>query len=223
MKNQLAKIAVAMVFSSVSLSAIAQVTLNVGDNTIVTAINGQEIKTGMFGKPQRSFTLDAGKHVITAKYTRLYELRGDNHDILRSSNISLPVELADNQTYTLVMAGQPDGYEQAKAYVKQPKLAILQGGTTIASQQGTEAGGSGIFSGLSNALGGVFGSNNKAVQANQQAIASLEGKSVDTVPALTPAPTAPVATAGNTLDQFMQLWLKASPAEREKIRQWVQQ
>lgn len=217
-KITLSNIALVLAGMLVSATSVAQVTLNIGDNTIVTAINGQEIKNGMFSNPQRTFKLEPGKHVITAKYTRLYDLRGDNHDILRSSNISLPVELADNQTYTLVMAGQPEAYEQAKNYVKQPKLALLQGNTTISTQVGSEDNGSGIFSGLGNVLGGVLGNNTKAVQSNQQAIAAIEGKSADVVPALGQS----TATA-STLDQFMQLWLKATPAEREKIRQWIQQ
>ena len=199
------------VLAGCSVSAMAQVTLNVGANTIVTAINGQEVKNGLFTEPKRQFILEAGKHVITAKYNRLYELHGDNHDVLRSSNISLPVELADNQSY--------ENYQQAKEYAKQPTLAITQSGKTLASQQATASDGSSIFSGLGNALSGVFGGGNKAVQANQQAISALDGKSPNVVPALA---TAPTAQSTDTLDQFMQLWLKASPEEREKIRQWVQ-
>lgn len=219
------KIAVATLLTLSSVSSFAVVTLNVGDNTIVTAINGQEVKNGLFSNPQRKFELQAGKHVITAKYTRLYNLRNDEHDILRSSNISLPVELADNQTYELVMANQPDGYTKAKEYAKKPTLAIVQGTNTIASQQASDvASGSGLFSGLTGAIGGIFGGGSKAVESNQQTINALDGKSPATISAIQPAvaPATPAATSTNTLDQFMSLWLKATPAERDKIRQWVQ-
>lgn len=205
------------VLSVSSMSSMAQVTLNVGENTIVTAINGQEVKNSLFAEPKRTFTLEAGKHVITAKYQRLYDLQGDNHDVLRSSNISLPVELADNQSYELIMANQPEYYNQAKEYAKQPTLAIRQNGNVLASQQATDSNQGGIFSGLGTALGGMFGGGNKAVQANQQVISALEGKSANTVPAL-----ATPSVSNDSLDQFMQLWLKATPEEREKIRQWVQ-
>lgn len=200
--------------ATASVSSMAQVTLNVGENTIVTAINGQEVKNSLFTEPKRVFKLEAGKHVITAKYERLYDLRGDNHDMLRSSNISLPVELSDNQSYELIMANQPEYYNQAKEYAKQPTLAIRQNGQILASQQATDTNNNGIFSGLGTALGGMFGGGNKAVQVNQQAISAL-GTSAIATPVATPK-------ADNTLDQFMQLWLKASPEEREKIRQWVQ-
>lgn len=223
-KNQL--LAAAMMFAGVltTTQAFAQVTLNVADNTVVTAINGQEVKTGLFSKPQRTFTLAPGKHVITAKYDRLYELRGDNHDVLRSSNISVPVELADNQTYVLDMLGQPEDYNAAKQYVKQPTLAVLQGKQVIASQQATASNSSSLFSGLGNALGGVFGGNSKAVETNQQTINALNTQSGAAIPALNqPAvTTTTVNTSSDTLDQFMQLWLKATPTERDKIRQWVQ-
>ena len=211
-----------------SISAMANVTLNVGDNTVVTAINGQEVKNGLFTEPQRKFDLQAGKHVITAKYTRLYELAGDNHDILRSSNISIPVELADNQTYTLTMANQPESYASAKEYIKKPTLAVVQNGTIIASQQSTEINnGSGLFAGIGNALGGVFGGGNKAVASNQQTINALQGQSPNTIAAIQPVQpvattTTTVVSSTDTLDQFMNLWLKATPAERDKIRQWVQ-
>lgn len=202
-----------------SMPALAQVTLNVGDNTVVTAINGQEVKNGLFSEPQRTFNLQAGKHVITAKYTRLYELRGDNHDVLRSSNISLPVELQDGQTYNLVMANQPNDYQSAKDYVKQPTLAITQGSTVIASQQATGVGGgSGLLTGIGSAIGGIFGGGNKAIESNQQAINALEGKSPNTIAAI----QSTTVSSTDTLDQFMNLWLKATPAERDKIRQWVQ-
>ena len=90
MKSQF--IGLAMVgLMGLSTSALAQVTLNIGDNTVVTAINGQEVQNDLFSKPASRYTLEPGKHVITAKYTRLYELNGDNHDVLRSNNVSIPV------------------------------------------------------------------------------------------------------------------------------------
>lgn len=215
--NFLQKLAFVGLITTASLSVMAEVTLNVDENIVVTAINGQEIKTGLFSEPQRKFNLQAGKHVITAKYHRLYELRGDNHDVLRSVNISLPVELVDNQNYQLVMVGQPEYYEQAKEYAKKPTLAVMQGKQILASQQADGGNHGSIFSGLGSTLGGMFGGGSKAVQSNQQAISALEGKSTNVVPAIQSP------TTDNTLDQFMQLWLKATPAEREKIRQWVQQ
>ena len=121
------------------------------------------------------------------------------------------------------MLGQPEAYAAAKAYVKQPTLAVLRGNQVVASQQANNSGSGSIFSGMGSALGGVFGNSN-AVAANQQTIDALNGQSGAAIPALSqPALSQPAAAAStDTLDQFMQLWLKATPSEREKIRQWLQ-
>lgn len=217
--------------SVLPLYAQAAVTLNVEDHIKVTAINGQEIKQSAFKPLTKQFTLQPGKHVITAKYDRLYDLRRDEHDYLRSGNVSVAAELQDNQTYTLVMPGQPEDYRAAKKYAEQPTLAVQQGTQLVASQQSIANNEDGIFSGLTKAIGGVFGSND-AQMANQRAIASLEQTgSVDTaaqgsgIAAVQPSAAQASSTAdtASTLDQFMQLWLKASPEERVKIRQWVQE
>ena len=87
-----------MAASSVSMLTHADVTLLVDDNIKVTAINGQEISQSIFQPLTKSFTLQPGKHAITAKYDRLYKLPRDEHDYLRSGNVSVVAEMADNQT-----------------------------------------------------------------------------------------------------------------------------
>lgn len=200
----------ALILSSVP--ALAQVQLNVDDNIKVTAINGQEIKHGALQPLKRNFTLDAGRHVITARYDRLFDLPRGEHDYLKSGNVTITVDLADNQTYQLTMPNQPNNYRDAKEYAKAPALAITQNGKVLVSEQKVEAR-TGVLSSLSNSLGGLFGGDD-AVNANQRAIASLNSPVT---------PTAPTVKAPqDNLDNFMQLWLDASPEEREKIRQWVQ-
>lgn len=228
------KLTVSTLFMSASFVSVlshADVTLLVDDNIKVTAINGQELKQSLFAPLTKQFTLQPGQHVITAKYDRLYNFPRDEHDYLRSSNISVAADLADNQTYRLTMPGQPEEYEAAKEYSEQPTLAIAQGNTIIASQQSIASNNGGIFSGLGKALGGVFGGSGDAQVQNQNAIAALgqpaaapaqgavkTGAVVSTTTTAIPA----VSTSADTLDQFMQLWLNASPNEREKMRQWIQ-
>lgn len=206
--------------SSVSMLSHAAVTLLVDDNIKVTAINGQELKQSVFQPLTKEFTLQPGKHVITAKYDRLYNLRRDEHDYLRSGNISVAAEMMDNQTYRLTMPNQPEDYAAAKEYAEKPTLAVQQGNTVIASQQSVSSGG-GLFSGLGNALGGVFSGGGDAQLQNQRAIAALNQPSTTNQTVVTQ--TSNTVTSASTLDQFMQLWLKATPTEREKIRQWIQQ
>jgi hypothetical protein len=156
----------------------------------------------------------------------LYDLSRDEHDYLRSGNVSVVADLADNQTYRLTMLNQPEAYVAAKEYAKRPTLAIQQGNTVVASQQGMGGNQGGLLSGLGRALGGVFDGGNDAEQQNQRVIASLNQPSTTayntTGAATTVNQTASVGGSADALDQFMQLWLKATPAEREKMRQWIQ-
>lgn len=212
---------------AVSTLSQAAVTLLVDDHIKVTAINGQELTQSLFQPLTKSFTLQPGKHVITAKYDRLYKLRRDEHDYLRSGNISVAAEMADNQTYRLTMPNQPEEYAAAKEYAERPTLAVQQNNTVIASQESVGGSDGGLFSGLGKALGGAFGGGDAELQ-NQRAIAALDKpeastqSNVDTGTVTAVKQTTSVASSTNTLDQFMQLWLQATPAEREKMRQWIQ-
>lgn len=211
---------------SVSMLSHAAVTLLVDDHIKVTAINGQEVQQSAFQPLTKKFTLQPGTHAITAKYDRLYNLRRDEHDYLRSGNVSVTAQLADNQTYRLTMPNQPEAYEAAREYAKRPTLAVEQNNTVIASQQSLGNQQGGLLSGLGKAIGGVFGGAGDAERQNQRAIAALEQP--ETQPAQssvntgTAQPVPAAVQTGNTLDSFMQLWLQATPAEREKIRQWIQ-
>lgn len=212
---------------SVSMLSHAAVTLLVDDNIKVTAINGQELKQSVFQSATKEFTLQPGQHVITAKYDRLYNLARDEHDYLRSGNISVAADMADNQTYRLTMPNQPEDYAAAKKYAERPTLAVQQNNTVIASQESVGGNDSGIFSGLGKALGGVFGGGGDAEIQNQKAIAALgqpatNQSAINNGTATSIKQTTSVSASANTLDQFMQLWLNATPTEREKMRQWMQ-
>lgn len=204
-----------------SSTAFADVKLTVDDNIKVTAINGQEVRHNLLQPLKKEFNLQAGRHVITARYDRMFDLTGGRHDYLKSGNITVTADLSDNQSYTLVMPNQPDSYNLAKEYAKAPSLAITLNGNIIAQETQSQQG-EGILSGLGNLFG-----KGKAIQANQQAIASLNQTNPPSagVPVSTPTPITPKATQTaqkDNLDGFMHLWLNSSEEEREKIRQWVQ-
>lgn len=203
-------IASALGIALASNIAIAKVELQVDDNIKVTAINGQEIRHGLLQPLQKTFNLEAGRHVITARYDRLFDISNSDHDYLKSDNITISADLADNQQYQLIMPNQPNNYNAAKEYAKAPTLAIAHNGNIIA-QESTAQSRTGLLSGLTGAIGNMFGRDNQAVNSNQQAIAAINQ----------PPKTTNTANKDN-LDGFMQLWLNASEEEREKIRQWIQ-
>lgn len=203
-------------------NAFAEAKLLVENYVKVTAINGKEVRHNALQPLKREFNLEAGRHVITARYDRLFDLTRGDHDYLKSANVTVTVDLADNQTYQLTMPNQPTHYQDAKEYIKSPTLAVSQNGQIIAQESVTVQ-----REGILSSLGNVFGRND-AINANQQAIASLNQNQ-------TPATSAPTTTAGagvssstsaqankDNLDGFMQLWLNSSEEEREKIRQWVE-
>ncbi len=239
------KLSIILTLIGISLLSTVQAEINllVDDHIKVTAINGQAVNTSFLKNPKKQYTLQAGQHVITAKYSRLYDLSKDSHDFVRSGNITISAKMDDKQTYRLVMPNQPEQYAKAKKFAKSPTLAIMHGNQVIASQNSQSSGG-GLLSGVSSKIGGWFGGN-KAVQANTQTIAAINNagnnnagnvattnapinSTVPNTPTLqtntnTSAPTATRVQSGNVLDQFMQLWLQASPEERERIRGWVAQ
>ncbi len=201
-------LALATAVVALSTQAFAAVQLKVDDNIKVTAINGSEVRHGLLQPLQREFTLDAGRHVITARYDRLFNLNSNDHDYLKSGNITITADLADNQTYQLIMPNQPNNYSAAKEYAKAPSLAISHNGTVIA-QQDTSENRTGILTGITGAIGGMFSRGDSAIISNQKAIAAINNQ-------------APVSTPqANNLDGFVQLWNNANEEEREKIRQWV--
>ncbi|OOS08026.1 hypothetical protein SAMN02745664_101229 [Moraxella cuniculi DSM 21768] len=203
-------IASALGIALASNIAIAKVELQVDDNIKVTAINGQEIRHGLLQPLQKTFSLEAGRHVITARYDRLFDISNSDHDYLKSDNITISADLADNQQYQLIMPNQPNNYNAAKEYAKAPTLAIAHNGSIIAQESTTQSR-TGLLSGITGAIGNMFGRDNQAVNSNQQAIAAINQ----------PPKTTNTANKDN-LDGFMQLWLNASEEEREKIRQWIQ-
>lgn len=193
--------------------AFANIHLTVDEHIKVTAINGQEIKHGALQPLKREFILDAGRHVITAHYDRLFDLTRGEHDYLKSANLTITADLEDNQTYQLVMPNQPNNYRAAKEYAKNPTLAISQNGKLLAFEQ-TSEGHSGVLSALGDSIGRLFGRHD-GITANQRVIISQN-------PSSSQPATKTMVTPKDNLDGFMQLWLDASPEEREKIRQWIE-
>lgn len=208
------------IIASLALSAAyahAEVRLLVDDNIKVTAINGQEVHHSVLQPLQREFKLEAGRHVVTARYDRIFDLTRGDHDYLKSGNITVTADLQDNQTYQLVMPNQPNNYSAAKEYVKSPTLAVAQNGQVIAQESIVEDR-TGVLSSITQSIGGMFGRDN-AVTSNQKTIAALNQAPTTAVAAPSAPTQAPVAR--DNLDGFMQLWLNSSEEEREKIRQWI--
>lgn len=196
---------------TLSMPAFAQVKLLVDDHIKVTAINGESITHGLFTPIKQEFDLADGQHIISVRYERLFDINKNDHDILRSGEVTLSATLTDNGVYRLVMPNQPKRYQEAKEYIKSPSFAIVQGEQVVSKQSATYAQSGGIFAGI----GTLFGRENTNKHQVVQAIQTTAQPSKTFV-------DVPAKASKNTLDAFMALWLNASEEEREKIRQWVQ-
>lgn len=179
--------------SLMTSSAIAQVQLFVEPHIKVIAINGDTVRQGAFAPPRREFNLPAGPVAITARYDQMFELSGDNHDYVRSKNISIKATLQEEGRYTLSTAENPKSHQAAKQYAKNPTLVIKKEGQTVATVSNADNSLS-----LAENFGALFGYEKDKKQVQHSTSNQLD-----------------------VLDQFIQLWLVASDEERQKIRQWL--
>lgn len=108
------------------------------ENVIVLGVDGQETgNTGIFARKHSSFQLPAGEHTIMARYDRLFQINGDDFDVVRSKGVTIKAVLVDQQAYVLGWQPEPTTREEALAFVKQPTLTIsTTKGQVVASQQG---------------------------------------------------------------------------------------
>lgn len=186
-----------------SAMSYAESTLLVGEHVVVTNIDGQKISSGLLS-PTRKFVLPAGEHRISAKYKRLYELSSDEHDVLRSASITVTGAMKDGEVYQLDMVNQPEDYDTAIKYAEKPTLSLTHKGQTVAQKSAISGSGGGFLSGLAGIVSGKREVSVNTVANPQAAAPSVVHHANTTV-----------------LDKFMQLWLQASPSERQKIKSWV--
>ncbi|MFL1732201.1 DUF2057 family protein [Moraxella oculi] len=205
------KLTLLFIFVLTAINASAEVRLLVDDNIKVIAINGQEIRHGMLQPSQKEFKLHSGRHAITARYDRMFDLPRGEHDHLKSGNMTLTANLKDNQTYQLVMPNQPNAYATAKTFAKTPVLALSQHGQILTQQHLIDEQPS-ILGNITHGIGNLLGRGEYGSSSHDQPISALDDTSTLT-------PNTPKIT--NNLDEFMRIWLNANQEEREKIRQWI--
>lgn len=139
--------------------AAAEVTFP--ENVIVLGIDGQETgSTGLFTRKKSSFQLPAGEHTIMARYDRLFQINGDDFDVVRSKGVTIKVVLADQQTYVLGWQPEPTSREEALEFVKRPTLKIsTTSGQVVASQQGAVQQNTSLFGGVMQGINHLTSNN----------------------------------------------------------------
>lgn len=171
----------------------ADAVLNLGDGVVVTAIDGQEVSTGLLSPRQTRYVLSAGQHVIAARFERLYDISADDHDIVKSASVQITTPaLVDQYVYQLNLVDEPNSYHQAVQYAKAPTLRLNDAqGQTIVQVNGQQPQGTSLLAGINRALG----------QLNPVAEPSIVPPTVMTT--------------------FKTLWQTANSDERKAIAQYV--
>lgn len=211
--------AIGLIFSG---SVFATVTLSTPEEIVVLAVNDQEVNSGLLRK-KNEYKVDAGKVVVSMRYQQYFEHLNGEHDILKSGVVTVTApDLKDGQTYKIALVDAPRGFESAKKYAEQPTIAIFDANNRLIVQQSganTEAKpwlSSGIF-------GKVIDLTSSKKTATNQPAAVYASSAVSEVPVnVTTTKSNNITTGTNSADQqLIQLWQKASKAERQKFMTWL--
>ncbi len=210
MKN-LNRIGLMFALMTVVVTSEAAVTLLAPEEIPVLALDQQEVAGSLFWSSKTTYKLDSGSHEIAVRYEQLFDQNNGDHDVLKSSIVSLKAELQDNKTYRLTLVNPPKDYDDAKQYVKQPIIAIVdEQGNTVAQQQALDNApkpllGSSLFKRVLD-----FRSNNGQKDLTRTG-----------TDASTASTTTVNAVKGSTVEQLKQLWQSASEQERQQFMQSI--
>ena len=201
---------------TVVVTSEAAVTLLTPEEIPVLALDQQEVASRLFWASKTTYKLDPGSHEIAVRYEQLFDQNNGDHDVLKSSIVSLKAELQDNKTYRLTLVNPPKDYDAAKQYVKQPIIAIVdEQGNTVAQQQALDNApkpllGSSLFKRVLD-----FRSN------DGQKDLTRTGIDAATATASTASTTTVNAVKGSTVEQLKQLWQSATEQERQQFMQSI--
>ena len=156
-------------------TAWAAAEISVPESVIVLGVDGQETgNTGLFSRKNTSFQLPAGEHTIMARYDRLFDINGDDFDVVRSKGVTIKAVLSDQQTYILGWQPEPTTREEALAFVKQPTLKIsTTKGQVVASQQGAVMQSTSLLGGV---MQGINHLTSNGIEPQIQALDALKSQ-----------------------------------------------
>lgn len=188
--HTLSKIFVGSFILFVGQVCFADSTLVADDDIKIIAINGQAVNQGLFQKTKQSFTVPAGQTTITARYDRIFILNRNDHDTIKSPDITLTATLDDTQTYRLTMPNLPSTHRQAQEFVKNATLELHLGNQVLMSEQ--------TVNNRPSLLSGLFGKKEVAIPPTK--------------------PASPKTPTTDPVAQFKTLWERATPEQKQQIQ-----
>ncbi len=217
------RLTVAAAALMLSSAGFAAVTLTVPEEIKIVAVNDQEVTGGLFRSTEK-YKLDAGENLLTVRYSEFFQHADNSHDILKSGVAAIRTPaLIDGQEYRLGLVNAPKDFDAAQKYKDQPIFGLYDRSNQLLMQQaGAKKEQKSIFS--NGVLGNAVDFTKKeAVPENQPA--PVYAQSLNVKPTNVAAPVvAPknIAVHQNGADQqLIQLWQKASKAERQKFMSWL--
>ena len=221
MSLRVAVAAVGLLFSS---SVFSAVTITAPEEIIILAVNGQEVNTGLIPAKKHSYQVDAGNLTLNVRYREYFEHLTGEHDIVKSGVVTIQAQnLQDRQTYRLALVNAPKRFDAAKEYAEQPTVALYdQNQQLVVQQTGANNEAQPWFSGsslLSRTLDLTQKNKNNTINQPAPVYTAAAQSAV-----IAPVAVTTVATVGSrstTDQQLVELWQKASKAERQKFMAWL--
>ncbi|MDA3501000.1 DUF2057 domain-containing protein [Acinetobacter sp. AOR34_HL] len=217
------RVGVAALGLFLSGSVFSAVTITAPEEIVILAVNGQEINNGLLASKKNNYQVDPGNLTINVRYREYFEHLNGEHDIVKSGVVTLQAtELKDNQSYVLGLVNAPKSFEAAKKYAEQPTVALYdQNKKLVVQQTGANNEAQPWFTG-SNLISRTLDltSKNKNNAVNQPA--PVYGAAATNQVIEAPIPTvASTNSIKSTDQQLVDLWQKASKAERQKFMAWL--
>lgn len=206
-----------------SSSVFSAVTITAPEEIVILAVNGQEVNNGLIPSKKNNYQVDPGNLTVNVRYREYFEHLNGEHDIVKSGVVTIQAsDLQDNRSYTLGLVNGPKNFEAAKKYAEQPTVALYdQNKKLIVQQTGANNEAQPWFSGNS-----LLARTLDLTQKNKNNVVNQPAPvyAASTTNVAPVAVTATTVVSGNiktTDQQLVDLWQKASKAERQKFMAWL--
>ena len=185
-----------------STSVFSAVTVTVPEEIKIIAVNDQEVNSGLL-RSNQTYSLDAGINAISVRYNEFFQHSDNSHDILKSGVVTVKTpSLKDGETYRLALIQAPKDFDAAQKYKNQPIIGLYDAKNQLLVQQ----------TGAKDAANPWFG--------NRVLTKKLDMTTQVATPVHQPAAVY-TQSADQNDQQLIQLWQKASKAERQKFMTWL--
>ena len=217
------RVGVAALGLFLSGSVFSAVTITAPEEIVILAVNGQEVNNGLLTSKKNNYQVDPGNLTVNVRYREYFEHLNGEHDIVKSGVVTLQAtELKDNQSYVSADISSPKRFEAAKKYAEQPTVALYdQNKKLVVQQTGANNEAQPWFTGsnlISRTLDLTSKNKNNAVNQPAPVYGAAATNQVIEAPIATVASTNSIKS---TDQQLVDLWQKASKAERQKFMAWL--